>query len=67
MLLPGPMAKLDSGCHLSVDILTFQDGDTALIRAADEGHVDVVKVLLDAGANKDHQSEVTRVRCWREG
>ena len=39
------------------DIYT-QDGNTALIWACNEGKVDVVKVLLQAGAAKDLQDNV---------
>ena len=35
-----------------------QDGDTPLHIAAWFGHVDVVRVLLAAGANKDARNEV---------
>ena len=33
------------------------DGDTALIRASDKGYVDIVKLLLDYGADPNIQSE----------
>ena len=36
----------------------FQTGHTALQRAAAEGHVDVIKTLLDNGISVDHQDEV---------
>jgi len=38
-----------------------QDGNTALIKAAFEGHLEVVKQLLEAGADKDVQN---KVRPW---
>ena len=36
-----------------------QDGDTALIRAAWNGHEGCVKALLAAGANKDAKNNVS--------
>ena len=36
----------------------WQDGVTALILAADKGHVKVVEMLLEKGANLDHQRKV---------
>ena len=36
----------------------LQRGQTALISAAYEGHEAVVRVLMDAGADKDLQSKV---------
>ena len=35
-----------------------QDGETALMKAAWDGHTEVVDVLVKAGANKDLQNEV---------
>ena len=37
-----------------------QDGDTALMIAAQEGKTEVVSLLLKAGANIDLQDEVCR-------
>ena len=37
-----------------------QDGDTALMLAAYEGHLDIVKLLLERGAQTDLQNKVTR-------
>ena len=37
-----------------------QGGDTALILAAEKGHFDCVRLLLEAGADKDAANEV----CW---
>ena len=34
-------------------MLADQDGDTALMLASEEGHVEVVGLLLEAGADKD--------------
>ncbi len=39
---------------------TFQMGYTALHRAAAQGHLDVIKVLLAEGAIVDRQDEVVR-------
>ena len=36
----------------------LQDGSTAMINAAQSGHVEVVDRLLAAGADKDAQGEV---------
>ena len=39
-------------------IVLTQDGDTALLLACREGKVDVVKVLLQAGADMNIQNKV---------
>ena len=44
----------------------FQDGWTALIYAADEGHVSCVEVLVQAGANLNTQDKV-RDECGDDG
>ena len=36
----------------------FQTGHTALQRAAAEGHVEIIKTLLENGVSVDHQDEV---------
>ena len=36
----------------------FQTGHTALQRASAEGHLEVIKALLDNGVSVDHQDEV---------
>ena len=41
-----------------------QEGDTALLHAADGGHLDTVKLLLQSGANKDRQNKVWRYVCF---
>ena len=40
---------------------TSQNGWTPLMQASQEGHVDVVNVLLDHGANANHQTDVSYV------
>ena len=44
----------------------MQNGWTALIEAACEGHLDIVKLLLECGAQKDLPDMVTRGK-GREG
>ena len=44
-------------CLLSFFLLP-QDDNTALIRASKNGHVNVVEMLLAAGADPHHQSKV---------
>ena len=39
-------------------LLPLQNGNTALILAADKKHLDVVEALLKAGADVDHKSKV---------
>ena len=41
----------------------IQDGMTALAWAASKGHEQVVDLLLKAGANPDHQNQVTECVC----
>ena len=36
-----------------------EDGDTALIKACWNGHAETARVLLDHGANVDHQNNVS--------
>ena len=42
-------------------ILSFQDkdGDTALIEASLNGHIEIARVLLNYGANVDLQNKVS--------
>ena len=35
-----------------------QDGNTALILAAEQGHADCLRLLIDAGADKDAKDRV---------
>ena len=44
----------------------FQDGTTALMLAAREGHVSCLEVLVQAGANLNTQEEV-RDECGDDG
>ena len=45
-------------CMLS-KLIQDKDGDTALIQACRHGHVETARVLLDHGANVDHQNNVS--------
>jgi hypothetical protein len=36
---------------------------TALMRAAADGHADCVRLLIDAGADKEARDEVCVIRC----
>ena len=49
--------------------LRAQDGRTALIYAAANGHADCARLLLDAGADKEAKCNVRvlRVYLWRRG
>ena len=49
-----------------------QFGATALMRAADNGRADCMRLLLDAGADKNAKDRVRAMRCvrmdrWRVG
>ena len=44
--------------------ISLQDGDTALIDAATEGHTNIVKILLDRGAATDIQDKVTVILLY---
>lgn len=37
-----------------------KDGSTALIKASVRGHADVIKLLLEAGADVDENNNVSR-------
>ena len=40
----------------------MQDGDTALIKAIVSGNSAMTELLIECGANKDHQNKVNRTR-----
>ena len=40
---------------------SLQSGQTALIKASSKGHVDCVKLLLEKGAEVDHEDKVSAV------
>jgi hypothetical protein len=42
----------------------LQGGNTALIYAASSGHADCVRLLIDAGANKDAKTNVRDSQCF---
>ena len=42
-------------------MLSLQNGDTALILASDSGHINVVQLLLAAGANTDAANNVSYI------
>ena len=39
--------------------ISLQDGDTALILAVSNGHTDIMKILVDYGADMDIKGEVS--------
>ena len=41
-----------------------ESGTTALIQACERGHVETARVLLDHGANVDHQNNVSCRKWW---
>ena len=49
-----------------MDIITIQDGQTALEQACIKGHHNVVEILLGAGANPDLQDKVGKLIPGRE-
>ena len=53
-------------CVICFDESETQDGWTALICAADQGRADCVRLLIDAGADKEAADNVRRLLllCW---
>ena len=45
-------------------IILLQDGNTALLLTCIKGKVDVVTVLLQAGADKSIQNKVRNIVCF---
>jgi ankyrin repeat protein len=43
--------------HVNIDCTPYQDGWTPLIRASCNGHVDIVRLLVDAKAQVNRQTE----------
>jgi len=43
----------------NVHFVAMQKGESALMLACGKGYVDIAKVLLEHGANVDHQSKVS--------
>ena len=64
----GDLEKVSELLDLGVDPDQTRDdftgGDTALVFAADNGHVQVVKALLAAGANKDLPNSWGQSALW---
>ena len=51
-----------TGTHYDMHVhVPSQDGETALMKASELGHVEHVKVLLDRGAEVNMQDKVTKV------
>ena len=40
----------------------LQDGWTPLVRASQNGHLEVVKSLIEAGANVNHTTKVVKIK-----
>ena len=73
LLTPSPGVVLQSHVCIRYDLEHFvhgtqcvftklvqdEDGDTALIKACWNGHAETARVLLDHGANVDHQNNVS--------
>ena len=55
--LPLVMRRNPSPLPLVISLL-LQFGKTALIKASENGHINVVEKLLEAGAYHDHQDKV---------
>ena len=58
------MSKKIVSCQKSKTLFfqfLFQTGHTALQRAAAEGHLEIVKTLLENGVSVDHQDEVVSI------
>ena len=52
------MRRNHSLLPLVLFLLLLQFGKTALIKAFENGHINVVEKLLEAGADHDHQDKV---------
>jgi ankyrin repeat protein len=44
-------------------IFYLKGGWTALLRCAENGHVDAIKMLLDAGSNSEAAENVSQMFC----
>ena len=52
---------IDVYCDNCFIFISLQDGHTALVDAATEGHTSIVKILVDHGAATDIQNKVTAI------
>ncbi len=58
-----PAARFSRGHISAAAAAAAQDGRTALMWAAAEGHADCARLLLDAGADKEVKDQV-RYHAW---